>query len=463
MNCRFIFILVLFFAANFSFAQVRDSIRIRGEFLDNTRYTNAVLVAFGSEEKIVMQRPITQGFCNMALPAGFPAGVYRLVYSQSEASAYIDLILTGAEPLVSFSLNATKKETLAFAESDSNKKWYQYLLASGERLLKIEMLSEFWMNYPDRRDKILASVKSGIDKEKALYQSGFQAFAKENKGTWQGDMVVNRPFYFASLTDPPVLQDYERRNHYWDHIDTSNERLLRSPLYSDHILNYLRYYMNPQMHFSEQEMEEGFKKSSDTIMARFGANQKTQKFALQYLTRGFKEIGQEKVLQHIDQKYAPIALQCQDDQQKAAFEQRLASYELLKPGVQAPEIEWYNNDGAVKNLKDIAADKVLVVFWASWCTHCRQMMPDLNEFALKNPDIKVLAISLDEDQDAFLQFSREYGNMLHFCDFKKWSSDPAVKYNIAATPSFFLLDKERRIIDKYASFEAFSSALAKIQ
>jgi thiol-disulfide isomerase/thioredoxin len=460
---RCFFLLSVCLISLFSFAQVKDSIRIQGTFLNNSRYTSVMLMAFGSDQKNIKKSLIKESVFNISLPLDVLPGVYRLIYSQSESNTYIDLIINGLEPIVAFSLDVNKKETIDFKESNVNRSWYGYLTQSSRRLLKIEMLSALWMNYPDRKDKILSSINCSIEKEKARYENEFKAFIKQSKGSWQADMVANKPFYFTNLSELHVLQDYDRRNHYWDNIDTRSEVLLNSPLYPDHILNYLGYYMNPQMHFSEQEMEEGFKKSSDTIMARFDSNEKTQRFALQYLTRGFKEIGQEKVLQYIDQKYAPIALQCHDDQQKAAFEQRLASYELLKPGVPAPIIEWYNKDGEVKNLNDISADKVLVVFWASWCTHCQEMMPTLNEFALKNPDIKVLAVSLDQDQIAFLKFSKEYNNMIHFCDFKKWNSDPVVKYNILATPSFFLLDKERRIIDKYTSFEGFAGALAKRQ
>ena len=458
---RYFFLVFVSLISLFSFAQVKDSIRIQGSFLNNSRYTNVMLMAFGSDQKIIKTSLIKDSIFNMALPLDILPGVYRLIYSQSESNGYIDLIINCLEPIVAFSLDVNKKDTVVFNESDSNKKWYEYLLSSRRRLMKLEMLSELWMNYPDRKDKILSSVKGSIEKEKIRFQNEFKAFIIENKGTWQADMVKNKPFYFTNLKELLVLQDYDRRNHYWDSIDTRSEILLNSPLYSDHILNYLGYYMNPEMHFSEQDMEEGFKKSSDTIMTKFGVNPKIQEFALQYLTRGFKEIGQENVLQYIDQKYAHIALQCQDDKEKTAFEQRLASYELLKKGVKAPPIDWYNKDGVVKNLSDIDTEKVLVVFWASWCTHCQQMMPELNEFALNNSDIKVLAVSLDEEEKSFMQARMEFNNMIHFCDFKKWNSYPVVNYNILATPTFFLLDKERRIIDKYTSIEGVKIALDK--
>lgn len=460
---RYLFLVCVSFISIVSFAQVKDSIRIQGTFLNNSRYTNVMLMGFGSDQKIVKTSLIKDSSFNMAFPLDIRPGVYRLIYSQSESNGYIDLIVNGLEPLVAFALDANQKETLVFKESVSNTKWYDYLKTSTRSLLKIEMLSEVYKNYPDRQDKIIATITTTIRKEKELYNKHFQAFVKQNATTWQGDMVANKPYYFADLNELYVLQEYERRNQYWDKINTSSEGLLNSPLYTDHILNYLRYYMNPEMHFSEDEVENGFKKSSDTIMTKFGKNRETKKFALQYLSKGFKEIGQEKVLQYIDEKYADVARQCQDDQDNEAFEQRLVAYELLKPGMKAPGIDWYNKNGVVKNLNDIDSDKVLIVFWASWCSHCQESMPRVNEFAVNNPDIKVLAISLDDDEDAFKDSAKNFTGILHYCDFKKWNSEPVKKYNIVATPSFFLLDNERKIIDKYSSFGAVLKGIENIR
>jgi thiol-disulfide isomerase/thioredoxin len=458
---RYFFLVWLSLISIVSFAQVKDSIRIQGTFLNNSRYTNVMLMGFGSDQKIVKTGLIKDSSFNIALPLDIVPGVYRLIYSQSESNGYIDLIVNGLEPFVAFALDANQKETLVFKESVSNTKWYDYMRESTRKLTKIEMLSEVYKNYPDREDKIITTIKNTIRKEKEVYNKGFQSFVKQNEHTWQGDMVVNRPYYFGDLDQLYVIQEYEQRNQYWDKVNTSSERLLNSSLYTDHILNYLRYYMNPQMHFSEEEVELGFKKSSDTIMTKFGKNIETKKFALQYLTKGFKEIGQEKVLQYIDEKYADVARQCQDDTYNEAFEKRLAAYELLKPGMKAPDFDWYNKDGVVKNLKDIDSNKILIVFWASWCSHCQESMPRVNEFAVNNPGTKVLAISLDDDQEAFKNSVKNFPNILHYCDFKKWNSDPVKKYNIVATPSFFLLDDYRRIVDKYSSFEGVQDGMKK--
>lgn len=47
---------------------------------------------------------------------------------------------------------------------------------------------------------------------------------------------------------------------------------------------------------------------------------------------------------------------------------------------------------------------VLVDFFASWCGPCKMLAPVLDEIAAERPDIKVVKINVDEEQELASQY-----------------------------------------------------------
>lgn len=447
---------ILTFLALFVFLQsyAQESIVIKGELKNNSRFAKMVVSKFGVGSFPIAAVPIQNGKFSVSAPMDIEPGIYRFQYSQT-ANDYIDLIINGKEKEIEFSLDLLSIENKSpqFTKSKENKMWYGYLAQSKKQLQKIELLNQFLGAYPSVKDKIVVQGSQALSIEKGNYVKQKNLFLNLNATTWAALIVKNKPYYFTNAKDDWRIQNLEKQTHYWDQINTTNPKLINTPLYVELILEYLKYYMNPEMNFSEAEMNEGFKKSVDTIMAKFSGNKDTEKFALKYLQLGFKEIDKSEVLQYIDQKYQTMALQCQDDVEKSAFENRMASYDAMKEGKIAPNIAFEDQT----SMYDMKSEKTLIVFWASWCPHCTEEMPKVNAWAKDHMDTKVIAISLDDNKAEYDLARKQLPNLSHHTDLKKWNGKAAKDYFVYGTPTFILLDSQKKIIKKGSSFDMLSA------
>lgn len=121
---------------------------------------------------------------------------------------------------------------------------------------------------------------------------------------------------------------------------------------------------------------------------------------------------------------------------------KLESYRKLKVGTTAPDI-FFKND---KKLSDIKTPK-LVVFGASWCPNCKTealvLLKQYDTWKAKN--VEIVYISIDTDKTAFETAYKNAPWQTH-CDYKGWETQAAKDYYITGTPSYFLLDKDNKIL-----------------
>jgi len=143
------------------------------------------------------------------------------------------------------------------------------------------------------------------------------------------------------------------------------------------------------------------------------------------------------------------------------FAKQLESYRAMKKDTNAPDIlfDGYKAIQGIKLKGDITLSQLgynttLLFFGSSECPRCKE---DLNKMKSKAIDwnekgLDMIFISLDEDQEAFESFSKEFP-WLSYCDFKGWESQAVKDYYVFATPTMFLLDKDRKILVRPSSVE----------
>ena len=133
---------------------------------------------------------------------------------------------------------------------------------------------------------------------------------------------------------------------------------------------------------------------------------------------------------------------------------QLESYRQMKKGNTAPDIRFgqytYFPEGMkAASLKEIDATYKVVVFAAGWCGHCREQTPQLVEHytAWKDKAVEVVLVSLDENTADFANFTGALP-FVSTTTLKKWDTKAAQDYHIYATPTYFLLDEDLKIILK---------------
>lgn len=102
-------------------------------------------------------------------------------------------------------------------------------------------------------------------------------------------------------------------------------------------------------------------------------------------------------------------------------------------------------------LSSIMSDYTLLVFWASWCPHCAQLLPEVRDLTGSvREKLTTVAISVDSDTARWKTFVKENQlmNWLNTSELRGWQGTTPKLYNIYATPSFLLLDKNRKILAK---------------
>lgn len=115
-----------------------------------------------------------------------------------------------------------------------------------------------------------------------------------------------------------------------------------------------------------------------------------------------------------------------------------------------------------KTLYDVKSPMKLIMFWSSTCPHCEAELPKMieNYQFLKSKGVEIVGLSVDEDAKSYNDRASALP-WINDSELKGWDSSITDKYNVHATPTYFLLDAKNRIIAKPNNFDEALAVIKK--
>jgi peroxiredoxin len=269
--------------------------------------------------------------------------------------------------------------------------------------------------------------------------------------------VYQAPFITASLLKEDRVLFLKQ--HYFDRVDFSDTSLLRSMVFVNKAIAYLSIYSNNRL--PQKQLEAEFIKAVTLMLGAASVNPVIYKFWLDYLVGGFDKYHFDEVITYIADNFQDPS-SCEDQERKSSLQKKLDTFKKLAIGKVAPDLEVPDLKRKPFKLSSINAEYTLVVFYATTCPHCMTMAPRLKELYEKQQPKKyeVMFVSIDTSFADWSSFIRDTKlKWINVSDLKGFNGKSADDYNIYATPTMFLLDREKKILAKPISLMELEQAL----
>ncbi|MBQ2906314.1 MAG: redoxin domain-containing protein [Bacteroidales bacterium] len=347
--------------------------------------------------------------------------------------------------------------SVEFINSQLNTDWNAYNIFKDQVLNSMEMLKPILRNY----DKETEFYKTAKDEYNSL-QDKFISFTDSlmTHDNYASKLIKVDRFLPLNLDDDLDKQrDYLIVNFFND-VDFNDISLIPTNVIADKTLDFLSILQTPEQDHDQRIMS--LILGIDNVLYRATVNYEMYKYLFQFLIEGFNELGYEDIVDYMSRVPYSEEVDCTEEQYNellsiVEFNSRVRLGSIAK-NIAGTTI--FDQDFELYELED---DFTIVYFWSYTCDHCRYTLKHLKNFLDENNNFSLVAVSVKGDLRKIKNLvKKEKIDGYFYHDGLEWDSPVISDYAVTATPTFFLLDKDKKIIYKPFDFKELADFVSLI-
>ena len=371
-------------------------------------------------------------------------GMYQL---ETEYGPTVDFLYDDA-PVRVIVKDIYDNNTIEFIASKANTDWQVYKMFREQTLNQLNMLKPILRKYDAKSEFYADAIK-----EYGMLQDEFIAFT---------DSLILNDNYASNLIRvdrfTPLNLELDFKNqrkeliaNYFNKVDFSDESLIPTDVMTNKIFDFLSIQLTSEQNKDQQTM--ALILGVDNVLNRATVNFEMYKFLYQFLFETFKELYVNEVVDYLTRIPYSEEMDCSEEQ----YNELLSIAEFnsrARVGSIAKNISGKTIFDQDFDLYSIDNKFTIVYFWSYTCDHCRENLGGLKSFLDENPDFSMVAVSVKGDLKKIKNIVKKNkisGYFYH--DGLEWDCPYVDDYAVTVTPSFYLLDKDKKIVFKPFDFK----------
>jgi peroxiredoxin len=457
ISLKILSISLLFIFTNVSFGQTKEGFSIKGKIKGIKDTTVFLAHYFGYNQQVIKDtaKVDAQGNFHFVGTKTLPEGLYLISLPKGK---YMDMVIGNQE--FSFETDTmnliTKMKVTGSKENEIFFKFQQDMAAKFDEMRVLEM--ERKMN-----NSMLAAGK--IKRLQAEVSQFQKDWLKNTEGTFVNKLIKASqepeipPFGKPMLTKADTTAYYQYqfnyyKSHYWDNVDLTDDRLIRTPFLQKKIE---RYFDDLTTQTSDSIVKE-----TDLVLSK-AKGRDVRRYVIYKIASTYespKILGTDGAFVHIAENYYVGEPALWDTSTVRKMKERVAVLKPLLIGKTLPDMYLTDTLGKEIVIPKIDADYTVLFIYDPECGHCRESAPKLAKAyqGLKAKNVKVIAASIDRTPVKWRKFIQEFKlqDLIHGIDIHKnpqtgkeeYYTDFKNNFDVYATPVVYVLDKDKKIIAK---------------